>query len=640
VTADDSSDPLVSVEVALEHAAQLLASEPALALEQANEILTVSPNHPLALLTQGLALGNLGQGDQSLLSLQRALALQPDLADGWRALGDHFAAIGDSQAADQAYARHIRAATRDPRLLQAAAALCDNCIAAAEALLRAHLLQHPTDVPALRMLAEVAARLGRFADAEVLLERCLALAPSFAAARHNYALVLYRHDKPEGALREINQLLQREPRNAGYRSLKAAILGRIGEYAQSIELYAGVLAEYPGQAKLWMSYGHALKTAGNQQQSVSAYRKSIEINAALGEAYWSLANLKTVRFAPSDIAAMQSCLAQARLGDEDRFHLHFALGKAFEDADDYAESFTNYARGNAIRRQGLYYDADETHRYVERCRALFTESFFAARSGSGCLAGDPVFIVGLPRSGSTLLEQILSSHSQVEGTMELPDIVAMARRLGERRKRADVSRYPEALATLQPEELRLLGEEYLTHTRIQRKTDKPFFVDKLPNNFAHIGMIQLILPNARVIDARRHPLGCCFSAFKQHFARGQNFSYDLVDLGRYYRDYVELMAHFDAVLPGRVHRVIYENLIEHTEVEVRSLLDYCGLPFEQQCLRFHETARPVRTASSEQVRQPIYRQGIDQWRHYDAWLAPLRAALGAVLDCYPEVPLF
>jgi tetratricopeptide (TPR) repeat protein len=452
--------------------------------------------------------------------------------------------------------------------------------------------------------------------------------------------VLYRHDKPAEALPEVEQLLAAEPRNPSHRTLKAAVLGRVGEYDQAIELYRAVLAEYPNQPKVWMSAGHALKTAGRQDEGVAAYRRCIELAPSLGEAWWSLANLKTVKFSAADMDAMRVPLARADIGQEDRFHLHFALGKALEDAGDYAASFEQYAEGNRLRRTMIGYSADENTAHVRRSTQLFTREFFAARAGHGAPAPDPVFIVGLPRSGSTLLEQVLSSHSQVEGTMELPDMVALARELGGRRRAGELSRYPQVLAALGAGELRALGERYLERTRIQRKTGAPFFIDKLPNNFAHVGLIHLILPNARIIDARRHPLACCFSGFKQHFARGQSFSYSLEDIGRYYRDYVELMAHFDAVLPGRVHRVLYEAMVDDTEKEVRRLLDYCGLPFEPQCLEFHRTVRAVRTASSEQVRQPIFREGLDQWRHYDAWLAPLKGVLGPVLDAYPGVPDF
>jgi len=552
----------------------------------------------------------------------------------------------------------------NPRLLEAGAALNENRIPEAEALLRAYLKEFPTDVQAIRMFAELAARLGRYGDAEKLLSRCLEIDPAFTAARHNYAVVLHRLNRPADALKEVDRLLEQEPHNPSFRNLQGTILGRIGEYGQAIELYAGVLAQYPGLSKVWMSYGHALKTAGREQESIEAYRKCIEQIPGMGEAWWSLANLKTFRFASDELARMQSQLARQDLSDEDRLHFHFALGKAFEDRGEAARSFEHYAQGNRLRRALVPYDAEENHEHVRRSRALFTREFFEARKGWGCPERDPIFIVGLPRSGSTLLEQILSSHSQVEGTMELPDMVSIARELGARGRRnrsgaaprgEEASRgdpagaptsgtrgswYPEVLGELSGAEIRQSGEQYLQRTRIQRKTAAPLFIDKLPNNFAHTGLIHLALPNARIIDARRHPLGCCFSAYKQHFARGQNFTYDLAELGRYYRDYVELMAHFDAVLPGRVHRVIYENIVADTEGEVRRLLEHCGLPFEEGCLRFYENQRAVRTASSQQVRQPIFRDALEQWRQYDNWLGPLREALGPVLESYPAAPAF
>jgi tetratricopeptide (TPR) repeat protein len=626
-----ASEPVGTLEVALSHASRLLQTQPRLAVEQTHEILKAVPNHPIALLLLGQALGACGQGEAAVDALRRAVQVQPDLGDAWRALGDHLTAIGDTPGADEAYARHIKCSTRNPRLLNAAAALVENRIAPAEALLREHLKQYPTDVAAIRMFAEVAARLGRYTDAENLLARCLELAPSFEPARHHYAIILHRENKDPEALAEIDRLLAREPRNPSYRSLKAAILGSLGEYGQSIDLYGGLLAEYPHHPKAWMSYGHALKTAGRRDECIQAYRKSLELQPGFGEAYWSLANLKTFRFSAQDLEAMRAQLARGDLSAEDRFHFHFAIGKALEDAADYAESFKHYAEGNRLRREGIAYDAEENAAHVSRSKAVLTKSFFAERTGSGYDAPDPIFIVGLPRSGSTLLEQILSSHSQVEGTMELPNIVAMARQLGGKKTQAQVSKYPDALAALTGEELRALGERYIAQTRIQRKTAAPYFIDKMPNNFAHVGLIHLILPRAKIIDARRHPLGCCLSGFKQHFARGQHFTYSLEEIGRYYRDYVELMAHFDTALPGRVHRVIYETMIDDTESEVRRLLEHCGLPFEEQCLRFYQNERAVRTASSEQVRKPIFREGLEQWRHYEPWLEPLRNALGPVL---------
>jgi tetratricopeptide (TPR) repeat protein len=669
-----SAEPAGSLDTALAHTARLLNTNPLLAIEQASEILKVIPGHPQATLLLGvghrlnsnaqtaaevlgslaaeqpnsasthfelgLALAAIGQGDAAVNALRRTIKLRPDHPDAWRVLADHLRAMDDPTGADEAYAQHIRHSTRNPRLLEAAAALCENRIAEAEALLREYLKQMPTDVPAIRMLAEVASRLGRYGDAENLLDRCLELAPSFTPARHNYAFVLHRAGKSSRALAEIDRLLAADPRNPGYRNLKAAILSRIGEIEQSAELYEAIAAEYPEHAKIWMSLGHVLKTAGRQEQSIGAYRRTLELAPQLGEAWWSLANLKTFKFTKADLDQMRTQLQREDLTLEDRFHFDFALGKALEDAGDYHESFEHYARGNALRREVAAYDASDTTFQVQRSKALFDSEFFESRRGSGDPSPDPIFVVGLPRSGSTLVEQILASHPQVEGTQELPDMVSLARELGGSKTRSEVSKYPDVLTTLSPDALRALGARYLEQTRIQRKTGAPFFIDKLPNNWAHVGLIHLILPNAKVIDARRHPLGCCFSGFKQHFARGQHFTYGLEDIGRYYRDYVELMAHFDAVLPERVHRIIYENLVIDTEAEVRRLLDYCGLPFDERCLRFYENDRAVRTASSEQVRQPIFRDAVDHWRHYEAWLGPLRDALGSVLDSYPAAPSF
>jgi tetratricopeptide (TPR) repeat protein len=384
-----------------------------------------------------------------------------------------------------------------------------------------------------------------------------------------------------------------------------------------------------------MSLGHVLKTVGQTDASIEAYRKSIALTPALGEAWWSLANLKTVRFTADDRDTIRQALA-GEIGDEDRFHLQFALGKAEEDAGDYDASFAHYAEGNRLRRGVVDYDPEEMTAHVARSKAVFTPAWFGRIAGTGCPAPDPIFIVGMPRAGSTLIEQILSSHSLVEGTMELPDMPAIARRLGERKLRSEETRYPEAVLDLSVEERAALGAEYIERTRVQRKTDRPFFIDKMPNNFALVGLIRAILPNGSIIDARRHPLGCCFSNFKQHFARGQTFTYDLAELGRYYRDYVALMAHFDEAVPGAVHRVFYERMVQDTEAEVRRLLEYLGLGFESACLRFYESGRAVRTASSEQVRRPIFREGVEQWRHFERHLDPLKAALGSALSGYPH----
>jgi len=583
----------------------------------------------------GLAFASLGRADDAAAQLEAAVARNPQLSAAWRALGDQHFAAGRISAADAAYAQSIRASVTDPELLRAADALVAGELAVAEPILRARLKRAPTDIAAIRMLAELASRLGRYGDAEKLLRRALELAPGFRPARHNYALVLHRQNRSPEAIAQIDLLLADDPHNAGLANLKAAALGRLGEFADAIALYDDVLSRHPDQPKVWMSYGHALKTVGRQADSVEAYRRSIALEPGLGEAWWSLANLKRVEFGADDRDAMRAALA-GELADEDRFHLHFALGKAEEDAGNYRVSFAHYEEANRLRAQLVSYDPAEIERHVARARALFTPAFFAERAGQGCAAPDPIFILGMPRAGSTLLEQVLSSHSQIEGTMELPDIPQIAMRLGARKLRSEESEYPDVLAALSPDELHALGEEYLARTRIQRRSDAPLFIDKMPNNFLHVGMIRLILPNARIIDARRHPLGCCFSNFKQHFARGQAFSYSLDTMGRYYRAYTELMAHCDAVQPGAVLRVHYEAVVADLEAETRRMLDFLGLPFEPACLDYHRSDRAVRTASSEQVREPIFTSGLDQWKRFAPWLGPLEHALGPALEAYPH----
>jgi tetratricopeptide (TPR) repeat protein len=591
-----------SVTEALRHAARLLRDDARLAAAQAREILWAAP-------------GN---------------------ADALRLLGAALRRTGDDEAAEQAELDAISASVGDPALMRAAEALIDNDLPVAERILRPHLHERPADVAAIRMLAELAARLGRYPDAEKLLRRALDLAPGFGPARANLATVLYKQNRPAEAIVELDRLQHSDAANE---NLKAAALGRIGSYEEAILVYEQVLAKVPDQPKVWMSYGHALKTVGRQQDGIAAYRRALGLAPALGEVWWSLANLKTVKFSDEDLAAMQAALAVTDLGREDRFHLHFALGRAFEERSDFAASFTHYAEGNRLRGAAIAFRIEETDTLIERSMELFNAPFFAARAGQGCPAPDPIFVLGMPRAGSTLVEQILASHSEVEGTMELPDVALLVRRLaGGGKPGSEEVAYPEVLADLDAATLRVLGEEYLERTRIQRKTERPYFIDKMPNNWAHVGLIRMILPNAKIIDARRHPLDCCLSNFKQHYARGQGFSYSLSDMGRYYVDYVRLMAHFDAMLATPPYRLIHEQLIEEPEAEIRALLAYLGLAFEPGCLAFHETERAVRTASSEQVRRPLNREGVGQWLAYEPWLGPLKEALGPVLDAYPDAP--
>ncbi|HXQ10472.1 MAG TPA: sulfotransferase [Caulobacteraceae bacterium] len=653
--------PSASLAAAIDRAATLLGADPARAGRDAEAILKAAPNDPRALLilasahrrlgraeaahrilaplaaahpnaarTQyelGAVLADLGAAAAGIAALRRALTLNRELPEAWRALGEALFREGDVSGADTAYAEFARTSVTDPALRRAADALFEGRPAAAEDLLRTRLAANPTDVAAMRLMAEAYQAQNRHGDAETLLMLSLELDPTHAGARLRYAEALFHQQKGAEAIAQLEPLLAAEPNNPAYLNLMAASLGLIGDEDRAVAIYEQLLADYPRQPKVWLNYAQSLRTVGRRDEAVAAYRRSITLAPGLGAAYWGLANLKVAQLTPDEEAAIERALEARGVPAEEQVQLHYALGKALEDRGDYAASFEHYTAGAAIRRGEGRYDADETTALVEQSKALFTTDFFAARAGQGSPSDAPIFIVGLPRSGSTLVEQILASHPAVEGTMELPDIGLIASRL-----RAAPGGYPDALASLGADALKALGESYIATTGPHRGLFRPFFTDKMPNNFQHVGLIQLILPHAKIVDVRRHPLASGFSAFKQHFAQGQSFSYDLADIGRYYRDYVDLMRHFDQVLPGRVHRVIYEDLVEDTEAEVRRLLTSCGLPFDAACLAFHENARAVRTVSSEQVRRPIFREGLDRWREYEPWLGPLKEALGPALE--------
>ena len=663
-----AQEPMADVQTALAHAERLLRNDPLSAAEQAREILKVFPNsdaarrilatalrvlgdanqsldllEPLArefgdspsfLLEYGQTLAALGRGPEAIEALRRAVRLDPELAPAWRSLGDQLAVAGDEAGSKAAYEKHSAISVQHPELIEAIELLRLGKLGKAEQIARAFLKREPANVTAIRILADIGVKLGQFNDARLLLERALELAPDFHLARHNYANVLVRLQRLEEADEQAEKLLAIEPGNPNFRILKALVLARMGRHEQALEIYEDVLKVYPNQARAQMSYGHTLKTVGRLEDAIRAYRKCVALSPEVGEAYWSLANLKTFRFSDEDIEQMRSQVTAEGGDPDDQAHIAFALGKALEDRGEFDESFHFYRRGNAIRgvnhRHNVKINVFNTARQIR----VFTPELLESLQGVGCDAPDPIFIVGLPRAGSTLLEQILASHSQVEGTTELTDIIAMSRQLAQKNRQNPAGMYPEILGQLPREAFRELGESYLQTTRIQR-SDTPYFIDKMPNNFQHIGLIHLILPKAKIIDARRHPMACCFSGFKQLFARGQTFTYSLEDIGRYYRDYVILMDHWDRVLPGRVLRVNYEEMVADTENQIRRVLDYCGLEFEEQCLRFYETERAIRTPSAEQVRQPIYTQGLEQWRHYEAHLGPLKEALGPVLDRYP-----
>lgn len=524
-------------------------------------------------------------------------------------------------------------------VLSAAAAAIDvGDLEAAEKLLEPHLGRHENDVRGIELLAEIATCRGRYKVATNLLRRCLELAPDDPGPGPQLVNVFLRASRPEEALLEVEQLLARTPSDQHLRQLKGAALAQSGEVESAIAIYTQLLAENENDAGAWLNYGLALKVLGRTDEGVRAFRKAIALQPGSGMAWWAIASMKTETLTDHDVSVLEGVIKQPGGSGLNRAQLHYALGKACEDRRAYAQSFTHYAEGARLKRATLNYDPNQVEEHVQRCEAFFTPELMADRRGAGSTAHDPIFIVGLPRSGSTLIEQILASHSSIEGTMELPDLGRIAKLIGERKTRHDVSKYPEILATLSDDALREIGERYLASTKSDRHTAKPMFTDKMPSNFLHIGLILLALPNAKIIDTRRHPMATCFSAFKQYFNAGQSFTYGLEHLGRYYRAYLDLIEHFDRVAPGRVHRVLYEDMISDTEREVRGLLDACGVAFEPACLRFFETQRVARTVSSEQVKQPIFKEGLDQWRNYEPWLDPLKHALGSALSSYPNAP--
>ncbi|HTO27005.1 MAG TPA: sulfotransferase, partial [Devosia sp.] len=496
--------------------------------------------------------------------LREVLAADPRNAGAWRLLARALRACGQEEDAAEAELAAVRATAYEPEMVAIAAAMLENDLPQAEVRLRQRLRAQPTDVAAIRLMAELAARIGRLGDAEKLLRRALELAPGFMAARANLAAILNKQHRYAEAIAELD-ILAAAGDDLESRNLRAAVLGRTGDYDEAARLYRELTETFPGHSRIWMSYGHVLKTIGRQEDAIAAYRRALECQADLGEVWWSLANLKTVSFDEADVAAMEAGLAaDPPPADEDRLHLHFALGKAYGDRGEVEPSFHHYAQGNALRSAQMAHDPAMVAAQVDSVAARFTPAFLEERAGWGHPAPDPVFILGLPRAGSTLIEQILASHSQVEGTMELPDIPAMAMREA-RAAGLSARDWPDAVAAMDGAKLAELGAEFLERTRVQRKTRRPFYIDKLPNNWAYAGFIHLILPNAKIIDARRHPLDCCFSNFRQHFAKGQGFTYDLAHIGRYYADYIRAMHHYDLVLPGRVHRVIHEELLDDPE---------------------------------------------------------------------------
>lgn len=663
-------------QAALANANRLLDSDPRAALALVETLLAETPGLPQAELIAGQALHRSGDAaaacdrlaalarqhprvpavswelaraasacgrhDTAIAALQGLTAMLPAVPGGWFLLGRELRAVGRDADGWRADLSGVNAAGNDPELIAAAAAMNAGRLAEAAAMIDARLARDPDDPPAIRLRGEICWRDGDMAAAIDHVGRAVALAPGFDLAREFLIRLLMQANRLEDALIEAEALQASPVKAPGHRLILASVLVRLGEQERAQGLYEALLAEVPAQPLVWQNLGHVRKTLGMQASAIDAYRQAVHHQPTLGEAWWSLANLKTVKLTSADIAAMDHALASLQGADEARaediFHLHFSLGKAHEDQGDAGAAFRHYSEGNRRRRALIHYSADDFSAEIDAAITGLSAPFLASRGDGGCPARDPIFIVGLPRSGSTLIEQILASHSAIEGTMELPDMMMIGSRLQARIDEGEFADHAAMLASLSPADRRRLGEEYLDRTRIHRKTDRPLFIDKMPNNWQHTGLIRLILPNATIIDARRHPMGCCFSAWKQHFARGQGFSYDLVDVGRYYRDYVRFMAHIDAVLPGTVIRVIYEQMVADTEAQVTRLLAAVGVDFEPACLTFWQTDRAVRTASSEQVRRPIFTDGVDHWKRFEAMLGPLADTLGDVATRYPDVP--
>jgi tetratricopeptide (TPR) repeat protein len=633
-------------------------------LEQVQDVLDASPDHIRALFLAAVSLRYLRRFDESLQTLERLTRLNPDYGRAWQEIGHNHRDCGRAKRACDAYARatelnpglpaawrflaelrlHIgdqegarvaasnyKRLTELPReLVTVSSQLHEGRIYQAEKICRHFLQKHPHHPEAMRLLAAIGMQLHVYDDAEFLLESVLELQPDFDLARMDYVKVLHQRQKFAEAWEAAAELRQRLPGNLAAELAYANECSAIGRYDEALDVLDPLLERSPQPWNVQMLRGHALKTIGRHDDAVRAYRAACQGRPAFGDAWWSLANMKTFRFDDGEIAQMRSLIEAGGLTPVDEIHLSFALGKALEDRERWAESFEHYSRGNALKCKQVDYSADRMQADFERQKAFFSAERAAELLDGGHPAPDPIFIVGLPRAGSTLIEQILASHPAIDGTLELPNILAMAHRLNGRRRRQDEPRYPGVLAELSAEQRATLGQQFIAETRIHRQ-DAPLFLDKMPNNFRHLGLIFSILPKARVIDARRSPMGCCFSGFKQLFAEGQEFSYSQTDIGRYYRDYVDLMTHWNAVYPGRILQVDYEDVVDDLEAQVRRMLDYLDLPFDPACIEFHRTQRSVRTASSEQVRQPIYSSGVEQWRHYSPWLDELRTALGPAL---------
>jgi len=601
------------------------------ALETLRRLEQLDPRFSLLYQERGYCYTTLRDAPRAIEAFLRSADINPALEKTWSMLERLFRMTGDARNAAAA-AEHISSLKNlQPEVVRAGSLFSDGDLSAAENILQAYLRLSSDDVEALRLLARIQHQRAVLGEAESLLEAALEVKPNYVAARLDYVRVLIDRQKYLRAREETDTLLRLEPGNRDYLSLYAAACVGLGEHESAIARYRELLAASPASADLHVSLGHSLKAVGRKKEATESYQMAAAARPSFGDAWWSLANLKTYSFSQNEIVQMRAEEAAPGTDPVDRYHLCFALGKALEDRNEFAESWQFYERGNALKRAESRYHPDITETNTLKQVEVCTAQFFGARVGVGEPNFDPIFIVGLPRSGSTLIEQILASHSLVEGTHELSDIQRIVVEI----RGLEDNRYPAALAELAPEEFRRLGERYITDTRAYRQ-GKPFFIDKMPNNFCHIGLIHLMLPNAKIIDVRRDPMACCVSNLRQLFAKGQEFTYSIEDIARYYRTYLELMRHWDAVLPGRILRVWHEDVVEDLEGNVRRILGFCGLEFEPTCVEFYKTERSVNTASSEQVRRPIFLGGLFQWRNYEPWLGPLKDKLDDALIRYRE----
>jgi len=600
------------------------------ALSHLRALTGIAPGYGRAWQEVGHVQRDLGRAAEAATAYQKAVELNPGLIASWRFLADALNKLGEGERERLARANHQRLAKLPRELVSVTSMMHEGRLYKAERLCRHFLSRNPHHPEAMRLLAALGTRLHIYDDAEFLLESVLEMEPDFDLARTDYIKVLHKRQKYDQAFRQACELRRRQPGNPAAELAYANQCSAVGRYDEALEVLETLRDKVAQPGNVELMRGHALKTVGRADEAIAAYRIACRARPEHGDAWWSLANMKTYRFDDAELDQMRGLLDSGRLAPVDEYHLAFALGKALEDRNDYQQAYVHYARGNRLKRAEVGYDADRMQADFDRQKAFFTPERVRALAGKGAPDDDPIFIVGLPRAGSTLVEQILASHSQVDGTLELPNILAQVHRLNGRMRKGESPRYPGVLAELADDRFLAMGAQYLDETRVHR-AGAPRFTDKMPNNFRHVGLILSILPNARIIDARRDPMACCFSGFKQLFAEGQEFSYSLDDLGRYYRGYVDLMAHWRRLYPDSILQVDYEDTVADLESQVRRMLEFLGLEFEPACVEFHRTKRSVRTASSEQVRRPIYRQGIAQWRHFEPWLDELKHALGPEL---------